>query len=80
MKMPIGSCKDCLSYDVCHIADIMGENFCCAAFKDKSTYVEIKDCTKCVHQPKDAGQYPCSRCRNLFQDKFEPKERENDEK
>lgn len=44
--MPNSSCKDCLCYDVCHITEIMGEDFCCAAFKDKSTYVEIKDCTK----------------------------------
>lgn len=41
MKMPIGSCKDCLSYDVCSIADIMGKNFCCPDCKDRNRFVEL---------------------------------------
>ena len=75
------NCKDCVSYDVCqfHIDEetTMTVNEC-DFFKDKSLYVEIKDCTKCVHFTKHAGQYPCSRCRNLFHDMFEPKGGKNE--
>ena len=68
------NCDECLCFDVCDgytkiKRGLMGK---CEHFKDRTVYVEIKDCTKCKHLSKYAGQYPCSRCRNLYKDKFEP--------
>lgn len=37
----MASCKDCLCGDVCSIAEIMGENFCCPDCKDRNRFVEL---------------------------------------
>lgn len=37
----MASCKDCLCFDVCSIAEIMGEDFCCLDFKDRNRFVEL---------------------------------------
>ena len=37
----MASCKDCLCFDVCSIAEIMGENFCCPDCKDRNRFVEL---------------------------------------
>lgn len=37
----MASCKDCVCFDVCSIADIMGENYCCPDCKDRNQFVEL---------------------------------------
>lgn len=37
----MASCKECLCFDVCSIAAIMGENFCCPDCKDRNRFVEL---------------------------------------
>lgn len=37
----MASCKECLCFDVCSIAEIMGENFCCPDCKDHNRFVEL---------------------------------------
>lgn len=37
----MASCKECLCFDVCSIAEIMGENFCCPDCKDRNRFVEL---------------------------------------
>lgn len=37
----MASCKECLCFDVCSIAAIMGENFCCPDCKDRNRIVEL---------------------------------------
>ena len=37
----MANCKDCLCFDVCSIAEIMGENFCCPDCKDRNRFVEL---------------------------------------
>lgn len=37
----MASCKDCLCGDVCSIAEVMGENYCCPDCKDRNRFVEL---------------------------------------
>ncbi len=37
----MASCKDCLCGDVCSIAEVMGENYCCPDCKDRTRFVEL---------------------------------------
>lgn len=37
----MASCRECLCFDVCSIAAIMGENFCCPDCKDRNRFVEL---------------------------------------
>lgn len=37
----MATCKECLCFDVCSIAAIMGENFCCPDCKDRNRFVEL---------------------------------------
>lgn len=37
----MANCKDCLCGDVCSIAEVMGENFCCPDCKDRNRFVEL---------------------------------------
>ena len=37
----MATCKDCLCVDVCSIADVMGEDYCCEGIKDRSKIVEL---------------------------------------
>ena len=37
----MATCKDCLHVDVCSIAEIMGEDYCCEGIKDRTKIVEL---------------------------------------
>lgn len=37
----MASCKDCLCFDVCSIADVMGEDYCCPDCKDRTLFIEL---------------------------------------
>ena len=37
----MASCKDCVCFDVCSIADVMGEDYCCPDCKDRNRFVEL---------------------------------------
>lgn len=53
----MASCKECLCFDVCSIAAIMGENFCCPDCKDRNRFVEL---------PCKVGDVVYSYCEDLF--------------
>ena len=37
----MSTCKDCLYGDNCSICEVMGDDFCCVGFKDKSKFIEL---------------------------------------
>ena len=37
----MSTCKDCLYGDNCSICEVMGDDFCCVGFKDRSKFVEL---------------------------------------
>lgn len=37
----MASCKDCLCFDECGMAEVMGEDYCCPDFKDRNSFVEL---------------------------------------
>ena len=47
------TCKDCLSYGVCHVVYDIGEfqehAEVCESFKNKADFVEVVRCEKCKH-------------------------------
>lgn len=38
----------------------------------------IESCSGCEYESKGIGDYPCSACRNSHDNKYEPKEEEDD--
>lgn len=53
----MANCKECLCFDVCSIAEIMGENFCCPDCKDRNRFVEL---------PCKVGDKVFSYCEELY--------------
>jgi hypothetical protein len=37
----MSTCEDCLYGNDCSICEVMGEDYCCVGFKDKSKFIEL---------------------------------------
>ena len=37
----MSTCKDCLYGDNCSICEVMGDDFCCVGFKDRSKFIKL---------------------------------------
>ena len=65
------TCKDCIHYDVCELADFCPHlNNPCRKFKNKADFVEVVRCKDCTRVKKYKELYFCS-CDNTQMEAYD---------